>query len=524
MNLDQNSAVCFHLRKLIKDRSHNIITLIEVMTHFEQGTTFGLDLGTSGIKGLVIDGRGTILASDYREHPTLSDQPGRAEQYPLVWWQNIVDITRVLISQVDPRNIEGVGLSGQMHGLVTYDEDGGVIKRAIIWQDGRSERQVQEINGRFGEPALYKITGLPMSTGFLLPSLLWIMEEHPDLYQRIAKVSSPKDFLAQMLTGVLRSEPTDAQATGAYDYQKDDWSREIIEGVGLPVGIFPEIRKTSEPYGYTNQAAEAMGLPKGIPVFGGSDQSMSAMGTGLIREGQASIAISTGGQFLVIAPKGKLDSKRRLHNLNHALPEIGLYMAATLSAGYSLKWLRNMFGKKDLSYDEFLSGVENIPAGSEGLIFLPFLVGERTPYRNPNLRGGFFGLSDRHTKLHLARAVLEGVAYSMRDCLKIFRELNIPIDDVILSGGGSKNPVWRQIITDVIGIPIRTINIADHSPFGAAVFARFAQEGLEKLSEFYDRAIEQADKLNPKRENEAKYEKLFDRYKQLAGYANSLPP
>ncbi|KKS78884.1 MAG: Xylulose kinase [Candidatus Beckwithbacteria bacterium GW2011_GWA2_43_10] len=458
----------------------------------------GIDLGTTTVKGLAMNDDGQVLANFLKETPLVSRQSDWAEQSPEFWWSSLLEIVNLIKTKVDLKQVQGIGLSGQMHGLVTYDSHFRALRRAIIWMDKRSSAEVEMILKNFG-PKLYQITGNPIFTGFLLPSLIWIKKHEPHIYQKIHKISSPKDYLAYRLTGALRSEPTDALATAAFDYHKNTWSDKIISAGKLKRSLFPEIRSTLEPYGgVSEKIARITGIPAGTLVFGASDQAMSAMGTGLIKPGQTSIAISTGGQFLVTAPKGLIDPKRRLHTLNHAFPDIGLYMAATLSAGFSLRWFKDFIcEQKEIGFPEFTASLAKINPGANGLFFLPFLSGERTPYFNPNLRAAFIGLSSAHKRLHLARAIIEGVSFSMHECLKVFQELHLPVNKVILSGGGAQNPVWRQILADVLNLPMKTINIQDHSPFGAAVLAKFAREGLEKLPDFYKKVIIPIDYLYP---------------------------
>lgn len=477
----------------------------------------GIDLGTTTVKGLAMTDSGQVLAGFLKETPMVSRQINWVEQSPEFWWSSLLEIVNLLKTKVDLKQVQGIGLSGQMHGLVAYDSHFHALRRAIIWMDKRSSKEVEIILKSFG-PKLYQITGNPIFTGFLLPSLIWLKKHEPNIYHKICKISSPKDYLAYKLTGVLRSEPTDALATACFDYHKNIWSEKIITAFKLKRSLFPQILPTLEPYGEVSEAiAKITGISAKTPVFGASDQAASALGTGLIEPGQASIAISTGGQFLVTAPKGLIDPKRRLHTLNHAFPDIGLYMAATLSAGFSLRWFKDFIcEQKESGFPEFTRGLAKINPGSDGLIFLPFLSGERTPYFNPNLRAAFIGLSQTHKKIHLARAIIEGVSFSMAECLEVFKKLKLPVNKVILSGGGAQNPVWRQILADVLNLPMKTINIQDHSPFGAAVLAKFAQEGLEKLPAFYKKVITPIDYLYPHEKNVQQYSQYFKQYQQLA--------
>ena len=501
------------------------LPVIENLRHYLYNTVLmgskaiylGIDLGTSSIKGLAMDDHGRVLASFLKETPMVSRQSDWIEQSPEFWWSSLLEIVNLLKTKIDLKKVQGIGLSGQMHGLVAYDSHFRALRRAIIWMDKRSSAEVEMILKTFGVK-FYQITGNPLFTGFLLPSLIWLKKHEPDIYKKINKISSPKDYLAYRLTNALRSEPTDALATAAFDYHQNTWSDKIINTFKLKRSLFPEIRPTLEPYGgITETIAKITGIPVKTPVFGASDQAMSALGTGLIEPGQASIAISTGGQFLVTAPQGLIDPKRRLHTLNHAFPDIGLYMAATLSAGFSLRWFKDLIcEQKETGFPEFTAGLAKINPGADGLFFLPFLSGERTPYFNPALRAAFIGLSQTHKKIHLARAIIEGVSFSMRECLEVFKKLKLPVNKVILSGGGAQNPVWRQILADVLNLPMKTINIQDHSPFGAAVLAKFAQEGLEKLPAFYKKVIKPIDYLYPHEKNVQIYNQCFEQYQELA--------
>lgn len=481
-------------------------------------TYIGLDLGTSMLKAIAIDDSGKTLAKAAKEIPLISHATGWAEQSCERWWSSALEVLHLIGTKIDVKRVKGIGLSGQMHGLVLYGADNSVLRRAIVWMDKRSQAEAEAILERIGRNRLYSITGNPIFTGFLFPSLLWVKKHEPEIFKKTVRVSSPKDYIAYRLTGNLRTEPTDALATAAFDYKKNRWSEKIVTGMGIDLSLFPDIQPTKTPYGeVSKKVSRITGIPEGIPVFGGSDQSMAAMGCGLIKEGQSAIAISTGGQFLTVAKKGIIDTKRRLHTLNHVVDSVGLYMAATLSAGFSLRWFKDsIVEQEDRLYPKFLNGVGDVAPGSEGLFFLPFLAGERTPYFNANLRGAFIGLSLSHTRIHMVRSIIEGVAYSMRDCLTVFTQMNLPITKIILSGGGTKDPIWRQIIADVVGIPMETINIEDHSPFGAAIFAKFAQEGLEKLPEFYERVIQPVDFLYPNEAVSRQYDRLYQHYEVFA--------
>jgi xylulokinase len=484
----------------------------------------GLDLGTTVLKVVAMDDNGKILASVNKELLISSPKKEWAEEHPQEWWSTFIELIQRIESRIDLKDVKGLALSGQMHGLVTYDKDFEVLRPAIIWADKRSSAEVEHAIKTIGIKKIYDVTGNPIFTGFLLPSLAWLKKHESALYKKIKMISSPKDYIAYKFTGELYSEPTDALATSAFDYLKNKWSEDIINGMGVDPKLFPPVRPTSQAYGMiTATAANETGLPIGTPIYGGSDQSMAAMGCGLVQEGDVMVALSTGGQCLIVADKGRMDKKRRLHTLNHALDDVGLYMAATLSAGLSLKWFKtNIINEMDTTYSSFVHGIKDIPLGSDGLTFFPFLSGQRTPYFNANLKGAFIGLSLNHTRLHMARAIMEGVSFSLRACVEVFKEMNMPIKRVILSGGGTKNSTWRQILTDVLNIETVTINIEEHSPFGSALYAKFAQEGFDKLPAFYKKTIKVADSIKPLPNQVKAYDEIYKEYTKHANYLNEM--
>lgn len=491
----------------------------------KEGCFLGLDLGTSMLKATVIHATGRILAFEAQEIPIDSPSSGWAEEDPDMWYSVFGDLLSRIHKKVSLKDIRAVGLSGQMHGLVTYRNDFKPVRPAIIWADKRSAKEVEEIKHSLSDRYIYKTTGNPLSTGFLLPSLLWIKKHEKDIYKSVAHISSPKDYISYRLTGNLRCESSDALATGCYDYLHDTWATEMLKKLTITPELFPSVISSTSPYGLiTTQASQALNIPSGIPVYGGSDQSMAALGSGIVSNGQALIAISTGGQFLVCAEKGVLDKQMRLHTLNHAIPNRGLYMAATLSAGLSLKWLKNnIFQEKQASYDSYTKNIHTLPIGSNGLYYFPYICGERTPYFNPYLRGAFIGLSLEHNQNHLIRAVMEGVSFSFREGLEIFDQLHLQVSAITISGGGSKNPIWCQMTADTINKPVSTISIDDHSPYGAAVHALFSSEKytIGQMKKFYTQNISVSHTYQPNKKNVTLYNKLFRNYRLHAQYLNT---
>jgi len=478
----------------------------------------GIDLGTSVAKGVLMSDAGVVLATTSRQLPLETPSPDWAEQEPEAWWGAVSSILRELKKAGGFSKVKGIGLSGQMHGLVCYDDDLNPIRNAIVWLDRRSNQEVDDILETVGHNQLYRITGNPVFNGFLLPSLLWVKRNEPRVFGMTSVVSSPKDFLALQLTGKLRTEPTDALATGAFDRVANDWSSLVLEAVGLERSLFPEVAPTSQPYGgLLPEVAKRFGLPAGIPVYGGSDQAMGAMGLGLVKPGQAMVALATGGQFVVIGEPGLIDNRRRLHTLSHGVEKTGMYMAATLSAALSMRWFKEeVIQDTKTSYPDFYYGIQDIPAGSDGVIFHPYLAGERTPYFNSALRGGFYGLSVAHNQKHLQRAIIEGVSFSMKQCLHVFEQMNMPIRSIILTGGGAKNPIWQQIMADVLNRSMEISTVTDHSPFGAAVFAKFAPKKFVGLSSFYKSVINKGEEIKPNPASVKIYEPIFEEYVSIA--------
>jgi xylulokinase len=438
----------------------------------------GIDVGTSGVKAVLIDVSGSVLGSATEEYPLSTPQPLWSEQNPEDWWNGTCRALARIVreSGVDPTSIAGLGLTGQMHGAVFLDQDDHVIRPAMLWNDGRTATQCAEITELVGEARLLRIAGNPALTGFQAPKLLWLRENEPDAYQRMARLLLPKDYIRYRLTGELASDVSDAAGTLLLDLEARDWSDEILAALDIPRTWLPRVYEGPEVTGtLRDELASDLGLPRGLPVVaGGGDNAAAAVGNGVIREGSITSSIGTSGVLFAHSDRILLDPQGRLHTFCHAVPGAYHLMAVTLSAGGSLRWLRDTLagpGVYEGGYDALAEEAAAVPPGSEGLIFLPYLNGERTPHRDPLARGGFIGLTARHGRGHLVRAVMEGVTYSLRDGLEIMRGMGLDVGEVRVTGGGARSPLWRQMQADVFGTPITRMRAEEGPAYGAALLA-----------------------------------------------------
>ncbi|GAH95232.1 unnamed protein product [marine sediment metagenome] len=481
----------------------------------------GIDIGTSGTKGLLMDREGKIYARAGREYSIDMPQPSWAEQDPEIWWKAVIQIIREIIekSEVNPKEIRGIGLSGQMHGTVFLDKNLQPFHPAIIWADQRSSSQCEFIYQKIVKEQLAELTGNPVSTGFMCSTLLWMKENQTEEFSQIYRVVLAKDYIRYRLTRNLGVEVTDASSTLLLDIKRRCWSEELLDILGLPLKILPEkVHESKEVAGYLlAEVAKNTGLLEGIPVvYGGGDQSMQAVGNGVIKPRILSSTIGTGGQLFITLEKFTYDPKLRIHSFCHAIPNTYHLQGAILSAGLSLKWLRENILHTLNSYRIFDKEVEEIRAGSEGIIFLPYLLGERSPYMNPQAKGVFFGLSLKHHRAHMIRAVMEGVVFALRDCLEVFKELGIKIEQVVASGGGAKSRVWRQMQADVFNKEISMTQSTEQAAMGAAILAgvgvgiyKDVEEGCRKVVKL------KGEKIKPIPENVDIYSKQFEIYKSL---------
>ena len=488
----------------------------------------GIDVGTTGAKTLLIDDRGRVLESVMVEYPMYTPHPLWAEQDPEDWWQATVkSIGQALEhSQIDPKEIAGIGLTGQMHGMVMLDGRGNVLRPCIMWNDQRTAKQCEWITESVGRERFLELTLNPALPGFTAPKIIWTRENEPDIYARAAKVLLPKDYIRYRLTGVYATEVSDASGTVLLAVAERTWSEQVLEALGIPAEWMPECVESPEVTGsITPQVADLTGLPVGLPVVGGAgDQAASAVGTGIVEPGLVSVTIGTSGVVFAYTATPTRDPEGRLHTFCHAVPGKWHVMGVTLSAGGSLRWVRDTLGTAEKQVAA-LSGVDpyeiltaeaaNAPAGCEGLIFLPYLTGERTPYPDPNARGTFFGLTLRHDKRHMVRAVMEGVAFSLRDSIELFRDLAVPIEQVRATGGGARSLVWCQILADVFGTELVTVNVTEGTAYGAALLAGVGTGVYGSVPEACSATVRIVDRIEPVVERRGLYDEYYSVYRSL---------
>ncbi len=473
----------------------------------------GLDVGTSGARALAVDEKGSIVAEASSDYPLSSPRPGWTEQDPEDWWRASREVLGKVAAQVGDE-IVGVGLTGQMHGSVFLHSSDEMIRPALLWNDQRTEEQCEKITEAVGEKRLIEIAGNPALTGFQAPKILWLRDEEPQNYQRVAHVLLPKDYVRLQLTGEYATDASDAAGTLLLDVQRRDWSEEILESLEIPAEWLPAIYEGPESTGnLREEVARETGLPAGIPVAaGGGDNAAAAVGTGIVRRGLVSSSIGTSGVLFAHTDAFSPDPSGRLHAFCHAVPGKWHLMGVTLSAGGSLSWWREALGR---DYEALVGAAEGAPPGSEGLLFLPYLSGERTPHLDPKARGAFFGLTSRHTVAHMTRAVMEGVVFSLRDSLEIMRGLGVPVEEVRATGGGARSPLWRRLQADIYGLPVRRTTADEGPAYGAALLAGIAAGVYGDVGEAISVVKLREEFAQPNPANAKVYEELYDTHLSL---------
>ena len=474
----------------------------------------GLDIGTSGARAVALNGSGEVVAEAAQEYPLLSPRPGWTEQNPEDWWL----ASRKVLSEVAAStkgNVDGIGLTGQMHGSVFLDANDQVIRPALLWNDQRTAAQCIEITDRVGRERLLAIAGNPALTGFQAPKLLWLREAEPANYKRIAHVLLPKDFIRLRLAGEYATDASDASGTLLLDLRQRSWSAEILDALELPGKWFPTVYEGPDETGrLRGDAAADLGLPAGIPIAaGGGDNAAAAVGSGIVEAGLASSSIGTSGVIFTHTPQFTPDPSGRLHAFCHAVPGAYHLMGVTLSAGGSLQWWRHVLG--DHEYDALIELAESAPIGSEGLVFLPYLSGERTPHMDASARGAFFGLTTRHGLNHLTRAVMEGVTYSLADCLQVMIELGVEVRQVRALGGGARSHLWRQIQADVFGLPVHRTSVDEGPAYGAALLAGVTAGHFKSVSDAVSVVRLRPEVAEPNPESAQLYSRYLRIYRDL---------
>lgn len=472
----------------------------------------GIDLGTSSVKTLIMSASGKVLSLAQKGYDIESIEPGFAEQNIDTLCDAAFQTVQAAIKKerIIPDDIAGVGFSGQMHGLVLLDNDNKPIRNAIIWADQRSGAQIDEIYSIIPKDEFRKITLNSPSAGFYICSLLWVRAHEPETFKKIHKAVLPKDYIRYMLCGELATDQSDASSTLIFDVAKRQWAWQLIDKLGLDRNIFPDCGKTCDVAGYVSAKGERLsGLREGTPlIYGGGDQPMQAVGNGIIAPGIFSSNIGTASQISCAADRPLHDELYRTNTFCHAEEGLWTVMGASLCGGIALKWLRNKIFK-GYSYDDFDKFAEQVPVGSDGLIFLPYLGGERTPYNDPDAKGMFYGLTFSHDYKYMIRSVMEGITYSLRSSLEIVESLGLKADKIIASGGGASGDVWLQIQADIFGRDIYTAKATEQACIGAAVCAGVGVKTYSSLKEGCSMAVRLNDRVvHPN----AASTKIYDKY------------
>jgi xylulokinase len=489
----------------------------------------GIDVGTSGTKSLVMREDGKILASATAEYPLFSPKPGWSEQQPEDWWDAVVDSVKKSLksARAKPDDIAGIGLSGQMHGSVFLDKSGAVIRPAILWNDQRTAAECADIERKAGgREKLIGLVANPALTGFTAPKILWLRKNEPKNFDRCVQILLPKDYVRYRLTGEFATEVSDASGTLLLDVRNRKWSQQLLDKLDLSSKLLPKVYESEEITGkLSDVAARALGLKKGVPVVGGGgDQAAGAVGNGIVRRGVISATMGTSGVVFAHSDDVQIDPLGRVHTFCHAVRGKWHVMGVVLSAGGSLQWYRNQLAAKEVidarrlrtdPYNLITEQASEAPAGSEGLFFLPYLTGERTPHADPYARGAWIGLSLRHNRAHLIRSVMEGATYAMRDCLEIINGMNVPIREIRLSGGGARSEFWRQMQADVYGRRVCTINAEEGPAYGVALLAAAGTGRYKGVSEACNAAIRVVSSTDPQAEAKRAYSKSYPMYRKL---------
>lgn len=489
------------------------------------GNFIGIDNGTSSAKCMIIDNKGKVLATGHVSYKTSRPQPGFAEQDPEEWWEAAVESVKDALSAaaIDPASIEGIGFTGQMHGLVMLDNRHTPVAPAIIWSDTRSAPQVERIRERFGNKWL-EISGGPLSTGFLLASLLWVKEERQMIYKRISTIMAPKDYLRFKCTGQLGTDPTDAAGTGAYRNVQGTWNEDLLRQLDLDVSLFPDIMPSGSVAGRLHQAAaEQLGLPAGIPVVAGcGDLQASALGLGIVRTDELLVNVGTGGQVFQLTDSYRYDPEGRFHAMPYVDGKSFHVMGAMLAAGLSLSWAADLFlanrddrlGREASDIDDLFDNEAGYIACKEGLFFLPYLIGERTPHMNNRLRASFIGLSESHNRHHLFRAVMEGIAFSLLQCYRTIESFTETPTQIRAGGGPFRNRYFRQLIADMFGMDVSFADQPHSTVLGAALLACHGITG-KGLHDFEEERLRSVIVTNPDMERQHIYQQAYSRFIKL---------
>lgn len=493
------------------------------------GIYLGIDVGTSGTKTLAMRENGKIVASATEEYPLSSPKPGWSEQDPADWWQASVNSVRKVLAagKIKPADVAGIGLSGQMHGSVFLDREHKVIRPAILWNDQRTAAECAEIEeAAGGRKKLIRMVANPALTGFTAPKILWLRNHEKRNFSRTKQILLPKDYVRFLLTGEFATEVSDASGTLLLDVKRRRWSKALLDKLQIDRSLLPKVYESEEVSGVLSSvAAKQLGLPAGVPVVGGGgDQAAGAIGNGIVRRGVISATMGTSGVVFAHSDEMQIDPAGRVHTFCHAVRDKWHVMGVVLSAGGSYQWYRNQLGQAEVAdaklkkvdpYELLTEQAATAPAGCEGLYFLPYLTGERTPHADPHARGAWIGLSLRHGRPHLIRSVMEGATYAIRDCLEIIKGLNIPVSEIRLSGGGARSQFWRQMQADIYGQKVVTINAEEGPAYGVALLAAAGTGAYKNVVEACEATIRVTGRTSPKAKAKSVYNSAYPQFGEL---------
>ena len=479
----------------------------------------GIDTSTTSSKALLVDKCGAVAAVTSSPHTLQTPKPLWSEQDPREWWEAVSVSIRLVLEKagIGGESVAAVGLTGQMHGLVLLDEAGEVLRPAILWNDQRTQAQCDEIHRRIGREKFIQITGNVALTGFTAPKILWVQENEPEVYAKARHVLLPKDYVRYRLTGEYAMDKADGAGTVLFDLKKRNWSAEVLAALGIPFGWMPSTFEGPEFTGkITPEAAAATGLKAGTPVAaGGGDQAAQAVGVGAVEPGVVALTVGTSGVVFATTPSALVEPEGRLHAFCHAVPGMWHFMGVMLSAAGSLQWYRDTLAP-GVSFDDLLREAEPVPAGSEGLQFLPYLSGERTPHPDPLARGAWIGLTLRHGRGHLTRALLEGVAFGLKDSFTLIQNAGLgQIRQARASGGGTKGALWRQILASVLEAELVTVNTTEGAAYGAALLAGVGASAWTDVPAACAAAVKVTGSTHPDPAQVEAYRKAYPLYREL---------
>lgn len=490
----------------------------------------GIDVGTSGTKTVLFDENGKAVADATEEYPLHTPNPGWTEQDPADWLKAAINTLKAVVSQsgVDAGDIKGIGLSGQMHGSVFLDANNEVVRPAILWNDGRTADECDQITKTIGEARLLELCSNPALTGFTAPKAVWLKNKEPENFKKTRTLLLPKDYVRYCMTGELAMEVSDGAGTLLFNVNKRGWCGEVLDALGIPQEWMPPMKESTDVCGtITSAFAKETGLKEGTPVVGGgADNACGATGTGVVVEGRVLSSLGTSGVILAPSNTAQTDPQGRAHTFCHSVPNMWYLMGVILSAGMSLRWYRDVIADSERTqaekegkdpYDIMTALADTAPVGSEGLLFLPYLTGERTPHKDPYARGSFVGLTIRHKREHLIRSVLEGITFAMRDSLEIAGSLGVEINEIRATGGGAKSAFWRQLQADIYGTELTIISSDQGPAFGAAIMAGVGAGVYNSIPEACDAIISVKERIAPNTERAKQYDEYYAVYRDLYG-------